>query len=124
MALDSQEEARGLKAYEQVRAFERLRTWRLPVTFVVFALVPVLSGVWMWVSAHFAMAWLNVGVAVFLAWMGRFQWKQLCARHARNLRLLVELKAEHGEALPWVQVENHWAALEGLKREPGEETPQ
>ena len=52
--------------------------------------------------------------------MGRFQWKQLAARHARNLRLLAELKAEYGEQLPWVQVEKHFAALEELKREIAE----
>jgi signal transduction histidine kinase len=113
-------EARGLKAYEQVLAFERLRGWRLPATFIIFATIPALSGAWLWSIGHHAMAWLNFIVAVLLAWMGRFQWKQLVARHARNLRLLAELKAEYGEQLPWVQVENHFAALEELKREIAE----
>lgn len=117
MALTSEDEARGMKAYEQALAFERLRSWRLPLTFAVFALVPALSGVWMWGIGHTTLAGLNFGVAVFLAWMGRFQWKQLRARHARNLRLLAELKAEYGDALPWIQVENHFAELEKLKRE-------
>ena len=110
-------EARGLKAYEQARAFERLRSWRLPMSFVIFALVPALSGAWMWSIGHTAMACLNFAVAVFLAWMGRFQWKQLQARHARNIRLLAELQGEYGDQLPWIQVEKHFAALEELKRE-------
>ena len=72
-----------MKAYEQARAFERLRSWRLPLSFVVFALIPALSGVWMWEIGHTTMAWLNFVVAVVLAWLSRFQWKQLRARHAR-----------------------------------------
>jgi hypothetical protein len=121
MALTSEDEARGLKAYEQARAFERLRSWRLPATFIFFALVPVLSGALMWATGHKLLAWLNFAVAVLLSWMGRFQWKQLRARHARNLRLLAELKAEHGDQLPWVQVENHFAVLEQIKKELAED---
>ena len=113
-------EARGLKAYEQARAFERLRTWRLPLTFAVFALIPALTGGLMWATGHSTLAWLNFIAAILLAWLGRFQWKQLQARYARNLRLLAELKAEYGDELPWIQVENHFAELEKLKRELAE----
>jgi hypothetical protein len=120
MPLSPDLEARGLKAYEQARAFERLRSWRLPLTFAVFALVPALSGAWMWHLGHTAMAGLNFVAALFLAWMGRLQWKHLCVRYARNLRLLAELKAEYGDALPWIQVEKHFAALDQLKQELAE----
>ena len=120
MALTPETEARGMKAYEQARAFERLRSWRLPLSFVVYALIPVLTGAWMWAIGHPMMAGLNFLAAVFLAWMGRFQWKQLRARHARNLRLLAELKTEYGDELPWIAVENHFTALERLKREIAE----
>ena len=120
MKLAPEDETRGMKAYEQARAFERLRSWRLPLTYIVFALVPALSGAWMWAIGHTMMAGLNFLAAVFLAWMGRSQWKQLRARHARNLRLLAELKAEYGDQLPWIQVENHFSALEELKREIAE----
>ena len=106
-----------MKAYEQARAFERLRSWRLPLSFVVFALIPALSGAWMWSIGYMSLAWFNFFAAVCLAWMGRFQWKQLLTRHTRNLRLLSELKAEYGDQLPWIQVENHFAELEKLKRE-------
>ena len=109
-----------MKAYEQARAFERLRSWRLPLTFIVFALIPAVSGAVMWAMGHTVLAWLNFAVAVFLAWMGRFQWKQLSARYARNRRMLAEMKAEHGDQLPWIQVENHFAELEKLKREIAE----
>ena len=122
MALNPTDEASGMRAYEQVLAFERLMSWRLPLTFAVFALVPALSGAWMWASGYTMLAWVNFAAAVFLAWMGRFQWKQLRARHARNLRLLANLKAEHGDDLPWIQVEKHFAELERLKREIAENT--
>ena len=121
MTLTPETEARGMKAYEQVLAFERLRSWRLPVTFIVFPLLGFLAGALLWATHHAALAWLNFITAMILAWLARFQWKQLVARHARNLRLLAELKAEYGEQLPWVQVENHFAALEALKREMAQE---
>jgi signal transduction histidine kinase len=122
MALTSDIEARGMRAYEQARAYERLRSWRLPLSFVAFALVPAVSGAWMWAIGHTMMAGFNFFAAIFLAWMGRFQWKQLRARHARNLRLLAELKAEYGDELPWIQVENHFAELERLRREMAEDS--
>ncbi len=106
-----------MKAYEQARAFERLRSWRLPLTYAVFALVPALVGIWMWAIGYTMWAGLNFLAALVLAWLGRFQWKQLSARHTRNLRLLAQLKAEYGNQLPWIQVENHFAELERLKRE-------
>jgi hypothetical protein len=73
-----------------------------------------------WTTDHHPLAWVNFIAAILLAWMARFQWKQLAARHANNLRLLANLKAEYGEELPWVQVENHFAQLEKLKREIAE----
>lgn len=121
MPLSPDDEARGLKAYEQVHAFARLQSWRLPVTLTLFPLAALLTGAWMWAQHYYVLACANFGVGVFLAWMGRFQWKQLQARHARNLRLLAQLEEEHGDALPWVQVENHLAALEKLKRELADE---
>jgi hypothetical protein len=120
MPLNQEDEARGLKAYEQARAFERLRSWRLPLTYAVFALVPALTGIWMLLIGHKTMAGFNFLVTLILAWMGRFQWRQLSIRHARNLRLLASLKAEYGDQLPWIQVENHFAELEKFKRELAE----
>ena len=111
-----------MKAYEQARAFERLRSWRLPLSFTVFALIPALSGAWLWSTGHMLLAGLNFFAAVALAWLGRFQGKQLRARYANNLRLLAELKAEHGDQLPWIQVEKHFATLEQLKREIAEDS--
>jgi hypothetical protein len=121
MNLTPEDEARGLKAYEQARAFERLRSWRLPLSFTVCAVVPAASGVWMLALGHLILTALNFAIAIFLAWIGWFQWKRLLARYARNLRLLAQMKAEHGDALPWVKVENHFAELEKLKRELAEE---
>jgi hypothetical protein len=115
-----EQEAKGMKAYEQARAFERLRSWRLPVTFCFFPLLAAGSGAMLWSYGQATLAWLNFIAAIGLAWMARFQWKQLVARHANNLRLLANLRKEYGEELPWVQVENHFAALAELRREIAE----
>ena len=117
MALTHDDEARGLKAYEQARAFERLRTWRLPLSFTICAVAPALTAVWMWSLGHPILAGTNLAIGLFLAWTGRIQWKHLQARYARNMRLLEQLKAEHGDALPWIQVEKHFADLEKLKQD-------
>ncbi len=124
MALSADDEARGLKAYEQARAFERLRSWRLPVTFGACVALPVLAAALLLVTGHANWAWANFALAGAMGWMARFQWRQLQARHGRNLRLLAQMEAEHGEALPWVQVERHFAALEKLKRELAGESRQ
>ena len=122
MPLSPDDEAQGLKAYEQALAFQRLQSWRLPVTLTIFPLCALAVGFWTWALGLHLLALANFGIGVFLAWMGRFQWKQLRARHARNLRLLARLEEEHGAALPWRQVESHFAALEKLKRELAEDS--
>ena len=120
MALTPDTEASGLKAYEQVRAFERLRSWRLPLSYGVFVLVPVVSGAGMLALEHPLSATASFAAAGLFGWISWSHWKQLRARYARNVRLLAGLKAEYGEELPWIQVENHFAALERLKREMAE----
>jgi hypothetical protein len=120
MALTPETEASGMKAYEQARAFERLRSWRLPLSYTVFALIPALSGAGMWATGHTMLAGFNFLAAVVLAWIVWSHWKRLCARYAENLRLLAGLKAEYGDQLPWIAVENHFAKLEKLKRELAE----
>jgi len=117
MALTPEIEARGMKAYEQARAFERVRTWRLPLSYAVFVLVPVLNGGLMWESGHTILAEFSLVVTVLLVMVSWLHWRGLKARYAGNLQLLAELKAAHGDQLPWIQVENHLAALEQLKRE-------
>ena len=116
MALSPDIEARGLKAYEQARAFERLRSWRLPLSYAVFALIPVLNGACMWKIGHTMMAEFNFLAAVFLAVAGWLHWRRLKMLYTRNVQLLAELKAEYGDQLPWIQVENHFAALELLRK--------
>jgi len=116
MALTPETEARGMKAYEQARAFERLRSWRLPLTYAVFALIPVLCGIGLGTMGYTTVAGFNFVAAVVLAWITWSHWKKLRGRYAENLRLLAELKAEYGDQLPWIQVENHFAALELLRK--------
>jgi hypothetical protein len=114
-------EARGLKAYEQVRAFERLRGWRLPVSYAIFVAIPLVFG---WValrSGYEGMGEFQFGVAFLFAVIAVFQWKHLKERHVRNLALVADLERTYGDELPWVQVNNHFAALEKLQREIAEE---
>ncbi len=100
MAVTPDDEARGMKAYEQARAFERLRSWRLPLSYLVFPLVPVLTGLGLWNLGHLLMAGFNFLAAAVLAWIAWSHWKGLRARYARNLRLLAELEKAHGDDCP------------------------
>ncbi len=115
---------RGLKAYEQVRAFERLRTWRLPVTYAAAPLVPAVFGVALLRVGHPGWFAVGAGVAVFVAVRVWLEWKRLHRLYAENLTLLAKLEAAYGDALPWVQVENHFAALGEIQREIAEKRGQ
>ena len=111
---------RGLKAYEQARAFERLRTWRLPVVYGAATVAPLLLAWWAGRSGQVAIAHMGVGFTVFIFVLVVMQWRRLLRQYAENRALLAELEAKYGAALPWVQVEQHFAALEELKREIAE----
>jgi len=121
MSLLPEMEAKGMKAYEQVRAFERLRTWRLPLAYGVFVSIPALTGVAMWEYGFEQPSELTFCFAVGFAVVSWFHWRQLKAIYAANLKLLADLDALHGELLPWRQVEKHLAELEQLKRELADE---
>jgi hypothetical protein len=49
-----------------------------------------------------------------------FEWRRWSRLYGENLALLTRLESTYGNALPWVQVEQHFAALEDLKREIAE----
>ena len=110
-------EAKGLKAYEQVRAFERLRTWRLPLNYALAPIVPAALGLVGWRFGHPAFFAAGAAFAVFISVRVWMEWRRLHKRYEANLALLAKLEATYGDALPWVKVENHFAALEELKRE-------
>jgi type VI protein secretion system component VasK len=114
-------ETKGLRAYEQARAFERLRTWRLPLGYVVFVLVPALNGAVMWELGHRRLAALSFLALLVLALVSWLHWMWLRKGYAANLKLLAELEAAHGDQLPWRQVEKHLAELEQLKRDLAQE---
>jgi hypothetical protein len=114
-------EARGLKAYEQARAYERMRTWRLPLTYAMAPLLPTLLGVALWRMGYPALSAAGAAFAVFIAVRVGMEWKRLKRLYVENLALLARLEATYGVALPWVQVERHFAALEELKREIADE---
>ena len=117
-------EAQGLKAYEQSRAFERIRVWRLPVTFVVPPVILILVGVMAWHQGYMWLCAVALSLALFAAVRLWLQWKRLLRLYGENLALLARLESTYGDTLPWVQVEQHFAALEELKREIAEEKPR
>jgi hypothetical protein len=121
MKLSPEQETHGLKAYEQARAFERLRTWRLPLGYFVFVLIPALNGAVMWGLGHRRMAALNLLALLVLALVSWLHWTWLRAAYAANLRQLAELETTYGNQLPWLQVEKHLAELERLKRDLAQE---
>lgn len=111
---------RGLRAYEQARAFERLRSWRLPLVYGAAAVAPLLLAYSAWRSGDTEIAGMGLGFAVFVFVLVVLQWRRLVRQYAANRALLARLEATYGAALPWVQVEQHFAALEALKREIAE----
>ncbi len=117
MKLTSEIETEGLRAYEQARAFERLQTWRLPLGYGIFVAIPVLCGTVLVRVGHTQMAKLHFGVAVFFAIAAWFQWQHLKRKYAKNFALVAELEKTYGDQLPWVQVNNHFAALEKLQQD-------
>jgi len=120
-ALNPEIEARGLKAYEQTRAFERLRAWRLPVSYGIFVLIPIGFGFATLAVGYKAMGVAQLGVAVLFAVGARLNWKQLEKRYAENLKVVAEMEEAYGDALPWVKVERHFAELEKLREELAQE---
>ena len=117
MALPPEIETKGLKAYEQARAFERLRTWRLPVTYFVFVLLPVVMGFAALTMGHFGIGAAQFVAAVLIAVGVWVQWLRLERRYAQNVALVAELEKAYGDQLPWVQMNQHFAELEKLREE-------
>jgi hypothetical protein len=114
-------ETNGLRAYEQARAFERMRTWRLPASYLLFFLIPVITVIFAWKIGHMILAEFSLVMAVFLAVVSWLHWQRLQLRYSQNLGLLADLERTYGDELPWIQVEKHMAALDELKRELAEE---
>ena len=121
MKSNAETEAKGLKAYEQARAFERVRSWRLPLAYAIFPVLVVISGILSFETGHTPLAVLQFVLALVFSLGLWGNWIRLRARYAENLRLLTELEDTYGDQLPWVQMERHFAALDELKRELAEE---
>jgi len=117
MELTPEIEAKGLTAYEQARAFERLRTWRLPMTYFAFVLIPVAMGFSAVALGHYGIGGTQFGASVLILIVVWLQWLRLERRYAKNLELIAEMERTYGDQLPWVQVNQHFAELEKLKEE-------
>ena len=83
--------------------------------------MPALLGVAAWRLGYPALFAAGAAFSVFMAVRVWLEWKRLHRHYEENLVLLAKLEAAYGDALPWVQVEKHFAALEELKREIAEE---
>jgi hypothetical protein len=110
-------EAEGMRAYEQVRAFEAVRGRRLPLVYFAVALLMFLAG-----GTLIELGRVDFGIGMFLVALffsgsSFFHWRRLQARHRTNLQFLTELELRYGEKLPWIQVERHLTALARLQAE-------
>jgi hypothetical protein len=107
----------GLLAYEQTLAFASLRRKRLPLVYVLFAIVLVVAGVATLLNGVENLdiiCFLSAGMFAFIA-IGN--WRGLKERDVRNRALLADLRAKYGEDLPWLQVERQQAEIAKLKAE-------
>jgi len=121
MKLTPEMETKGLKAYEQVRAFEALQRRGLPWIYAGFTGIMVVLGAVSQSNQQARIAevfW--IGGAWFAVWCA-LNWRTQKARYAENRKLVEEMEGIYGDQLPWVQVENHFAALEKLKNDLAEE---
>lgn len=117
MKLTPEIEARGLKAYEQVCAFEALRRRKLPWIYAGFTLILLASGVAMLDFKELKLAEVFLISAFFFGLGSGLSWRKLLARYAANAKLVEELETTYGDELPWIKVEKHFAELAKLQRE-------
>lgn len=121
MKLTPELEAQGLRAYEAAGAFEQLRRRRWPLIYcglLMMWLMFTLVAIRVEHPGLCAANLLGIGVIAFVSWR---HWMGLKEQYGKNLQLLAKLERSYGDQLPWVRVENHFAALEKLKRELAEE---
>ena len=114
-------EAEGLRAYDQVCAFERLRRRRLPVIYCTITLLILICGFALMSIDYPVWASTCLVLAIFFSGMAWFSWRKLTQRYEKNLGFLAELESTYGDDLPWIEVEKHFAALEQLKSNLEEE---
>ena len=114
-------ETEGLRAYDQVCAFERLRRRRLPVIYCGITLLIVICGFALMIVDLPVWALVCLVLAIFFSVMAWFNWRKLTQNYAKNLAFLAELENTYGDELPWIEVEKHFAALEQLKSNLEEE---
>ena len=110
-------EARGLKAYEQVCAFEALRRKKLPLIYAGFTALTAAVGALLVV---FQQASLGVCVLICAACFGlgsNWNWSRQRMRYEANLIVVNDMEKTYGDELPWVKVEKHFEALAKLQRE-------
>lgn len=121
MKASPQIEAEGLRIYDKVCAFERLRWRRLPAIYCGITLLIVISGFALMLIDRPIWALTCLILAIFFAGIAWLNWKKLTQAYEKNLKFLADLESTYGEDLPWIQVEKHLAALEQLKSNLEEE---
>ena len=113
-------EAKGLRAYEQARAFERLAADAAAGELWRFHADAGGRGDFRLGDGASRDAGVCLAGTVIIGLICAYQWKTLKTRYAENIALLAELEKTYGDDLPWVEVEKHFAALEELQREMAE----
>jgi ABC-type bacteriocin/lantibiotic exporter with double-glycine peptidase domain len=121
MKAPPQVEAEGLRIYDKICAFERLRRRRLPAIYCGITLLIVMSGFALMFIDRPLWALTCLVLAIFFSGMAWLNWRKLTQGYGKNLDILTELENTYGEDLPWIQVEKHLAALEQLKSNLEEE---
>jgi len=91
-------EAQGLKAYEQARAFERIRVWRLPVTYAAPPVALAVLGAAAWMTHHPMLSAAAFGLAPLVMVRMWFEWKRLLRLYGENLALLQSVAVGAGGA--------------------------
>jgi hypothetical protein len=107
----------GLRAYEQVLAFDVLKHRQLPLIYIMGTLILVVLTM---IATMELLPTASLGfgaAALFSAVFEWWNWNRLSRRDARNRALLAELEAKYGEDLPWIQVERQLAELEKIELE-------
>ena len=104
-------EAEGLRAYEQVRAFDAIRGRRLPLIYTALSVMLFLAS-----GALIERDQLLPGtgvllVAILASTVALFHWKRLEARHRTNLEFLASLEMRYGDKLRgsrWRSTSTRW----------------
>ena len=115
--ISAAESEAGLKAYEQTLAFAALRRRKLPWIYALFPMLLAVMGAAALTVRARAAGTGCLAAAVLFAIYAAWNWSRLRALDAANRALLARLHAQHGEDLPWLEVERQMARIREIQAE-------